>query len=151
MNILKSLFGKSESKQSGALTNNGDLPQISADTEVLLIKDGLERKFGHRFQTKVKVDGYLDEMEYRLVINDYDVDGLTNCHSVWGGATKNVLDLSAAFVAGYWDGLHRARQKLTEEKNISDFDRESAKNRLDMAVAGSREELIMRAVVEGKI
>ena len=151
MNILKSLFGKSESKRSGTLINNGDLPQISPDTEVWLIKNGLERKFGHPFQTKVKVDGYLDEMEYRLVINDYQVDHLKKSHSVWGSACSNVLDLNTAFVTGYWDGLHRARQKLAEGTYLSDFDRESAKDRLDMAVAGSREELIMRAVVEGYI
>ena len=152
MNILKNFFGSHENERNEPTDAIGDLPKISADTEIRLIKDRLEKKFGHKFKARVKVDGYIDKMEYRLVMDDYDAgDTGFQSHSVWGGSTENILDLNEAFVSGYWDRISRAKRGLENEANLSDFDRRHMLDAMDTAVAGSREELIMRAAVEGKI
>lgn len=147
---MESIFGKADiGRQQPA--NVFDLPHVSADVEVSLIKDGLERKFGHKFQTRVKVDGYLDEMEYRLVMNDYGFTESGDSHCVWGGGVNNVLDLNEAFVSNYWRSISRAREALKNDADLSDFDKEHYGKCIDTAVAGSRSELLLRAVAEGKI
>lgn len=60
--------------------------KISVESEVDFIKSLLEKKFGRKFQMRVRVNGYLgDDMKYSLVVDDYcNDDPQRKCHSVGG-------------------------------------------------------------------
>lgn len=132
-------------------------PRISAEDEVKLIKQFLERKFKRKFQTRVKIEGYLGgEVDFKLVVDDYkSSDSKRGYHSIWGGAVQDVLRVHEAFVDSYWRGVKRGFDHLADEGNDGDvldkWDRERAAELRDTAVASSREEMLLRATAEGLI
>ena len=125
---------------------------ISAETEVSLIKLFLERKFKRKFQERIKVDGFLgSDLEYRLVIDDHNSgDWPCNYHSIWGKSVKNVLDVRKAFVEAYW---HKGElgKNAPSDINLDKWDSDRAAEYRETTVASSREELFLRASVEGLI
>ena len=123
LNGILSIFRKTGKPQLDQAPAEKAFPNVPAETEVAIIKQFLERKFDRKFQARVKVEGYLGgDMEYKLTIDDYSAGPSVNrYHSVWGRPVKNVLD------------VHRA------------FDLR------ETAIAGSREEMILRATAEGLI
>ena len=152
MNILKSLFGKLENKQPDKPANNDTLLQISAEVEVGIIRRFLEQKFNRKFQERVKVEGYLGGlMEYKLVIDDYNSGvGLGKYHSVWGNSVKDVLCVRKAFIDAYWRGVKRGFDALSDN-SLSKWDSDRARELRETAIAGSREEMLVRAAAEGLI
>lgn len=124
---------------------------VSAETEVDIIRHYLEKKFNRKFRIRVKVEGYLDgEMEYRLVLDDRTDGGLRNCHSVWGASSKNVFETKRAFVDSYWHNVKRGFDALSKN-DLDNWDSQVAANYRETAVAGSREEMFLRATAEGII
>ena len=125
---------------------------ISAETEVGLIKLFLERKFKKKFQERIRIDGYLgDGLEYKLAIDDYTSSaGSDNYHSIWGKPTKNVLDTRKAFVESYWRGVERGMKALSDA-NLDKWDSDRAAEYREVAVASSREEMFLRAAAEGLV
>lgn len=125
---------------------------ISAETEVGLIKLFLERKFKKKFQERIRVDGYLGgDLEYKLAIDDYASSaGSDNYHSIWGKPTKNVLDVRKAFVKSYWRDVERGMKALSDT-NLDKWDLDRAAEYREVAVASSREEMFLRAAAEGLV
>ena len=89
LNMFRRTAGAEKAESMPTVFNN-----ISAETEVSLIKLFLERKFKRKFQERIKVEGFLGgDLEYRLVIDDHNSGYLPrNYHSVWGNSVKNALD-----------------------------------------------------------
>lgn len=155
MNIPKSLSGNPKNKQLDKMANNERPVRVSPDMEVKLIKRYLEKKLGRRFKAKVKVDGYLDDPVYRLVLNDYDdcrTDGLTyDSHALWGEAVKDVLDVSRGFVDEYWRNVERAIRAEKSGEVLDKFDAGRMAAFRKTAVASSREEMLLRAAAEDEL
>lgn len=125
---------------------------ISAETEVGLIKLFLERKFKRKFQERIKVEGFLGgDLEYKLVIDDYNSGHWPDkYHSVWGKSVKNVLNTRKAFVEAYWHGVELGQNALSDV-NLDKWDSDRAAEYRETTVASSREELFLRATMEGLI
>ena len=144
------MFGKSR-KQPIQDQASAVFSDISAETEVGIIKTLLERKFNRKFQARVKADGYVGgEMEYKLVLDDYCSNGLHKYHSVWGNPTQDVLGVRKAFVEAYWNGVKRGFDALSAP-NLDKWDSDRAAELRETAVAGSREEMFLRAAAEGLV
>lgn len=157
--MLEKLFRKKRGKGAGpndagqAHAVFGDVP---AEIEVDIIKRFLERKFGHAFQMRVKAEGYLGErMAYRLVVDDFCSDcrspysASTSAHSVWGGETYDILDVKKEFLHEYWRKVDKGVEALG--KQLDKWDSDRAAEYREMSVAGSREEMLLRAAAEGLI
>lgn len=152
LNSILGIFRKTENpgrKQPRAESVFNSLP---AETEVDIIKRFLERKFNRKFQKRVKVDGYLGgPIEYKLVIDDYDSGcGFDKYHSVWGDSVEDILRVRRAFVDAYWRGVKRGFDALSDN-SLSKWDSDRAFELRETAVAGSREEMILRAAAEGLV
>lgn len=144
---LKTEKPRQEQPYAGSVFNG-----ISAEAEVGLIKLFLERKFRRKFQERIKVEGYLGgDLEYKLVIDDYaSPAGSGKYHSVWGKPVKNVLDVRKAFVEAYWHGVERGQNALSDT-SLDKWDSDRAAEYRETTVAGSREELLLRATAEGLV
>lgn len=126
---------------------------LSAEIEVDIIKRFLEQKFNRKFQERVKVEGYLGGlMEYKLVIDDYNSESskFDRYHSVWSDSVKDILCVRRAFIDAYWRGVKRGFDALSDN-SLSKWDSDRAFELRETAVAGSREEMILRATAEGLI
>lgn len=138
------------------MVNIDALWRVSPDTEVRLIKHYLEKKFGRKFKARVKVDGYLDDLEYRLVLND-DYDDYDDCrgyddsHALYGKTVKDVLDVSRGFVDAYWRNVEKAIRAEKSDDVKDEFDEERMADYRKTAVASSREEMLLRAAAEGEL
>lgn len=88
--------------------------KISVESEVDFIKSLLEKKFGRKFQMRVRVNGYLgDDMKYSLVVDDYcNDDPQRKYHSVGGYETKNVLDVKSEFLRAYWNIVEKVNDSV---------------------------------------
>lgn len=152
LNGILGIFGKTEKPQQEQPRAGSVFNGLSAEIEVSIIKRFLERKFGREFQERVKVEGYLGgRMEYKLVMDDYNSGcGLDKYHSVWGDSVTDILRVRDAFVEGYWSRVKRGFDALSDN-SLSKWDSDRAFEYREMAVAGSREEMILRATVEGLI
>ena len=129
---------------------DGDFLSIPSEVEVRLIKHYLEKKFGHEFKARVKVDGYIDKPEYRLVLNDFgSTDMPSRVHTVWGDTVRDVLGLNYGFVNAYWRNVERGINAELSDAALSKFDLEIMEGYRETAVAGSRSEMILRATAEG--
>ena len=144
-----SMFGKTRNEPDPA---GIAFPSISAETETGIIRRFLERKFNRKFQERVKVEGYLGGlMEYKLVIDDYNSGcGFDKYHSVWGDSVKDILCVRKAFIDAYWRGVKRGFDALSDN-SLSEWDSDRAADLRETAVAGSREEMLLRATAEGLI
>ena len=139
------MFRKKDANASGV-----QLSDISPDVEVKLIKHYLEKKFGHEFKARVKIDGYIDDPEYRLVLNDYAATkGMNKSRSVWGDTVKDVLGLGYGFVNAYWRNVEKAVNAAKSEIKLDTFDEKRMADYRDTAVAYSREEMLLMAAAEG--
>ena len=152
LNGILGIFGKTEESRREQPYTGSVFNSLSAETEVDIIKRFLERKFNRKFQERVKVEGYLGGlMEYKLVIDDYNSGcGLDKYHSVWGDPVKDILRVRDAFVEGYWSRVKRGFDALSDN-SLSKWDSDRAFEYRETAVAGSREEMILRATVEGLV
>lgn len=153
---VRSVFdGIFEKPQREQLRAESVFDGIPAETEVDIIKRLLERKFGHAFQMRVKAEGYLGErMAYRLVVDDFCSDCRTparsvSAHSVWGGETYDILDVKKEFLREYWRKVDKGVEALG--KQLDKWDSDRAAEYREMSVAGSREEMLLRAAAEGLI
>lgn len=148
--FLNMFRGTADAEKAGSTT--AVFSNVSAEIEVGLIKLFLERKFKRKFQERIKVEGYLGgDLEYKLVIDDYNSGSwLGKYHSVWGKSVKNVLDTRKAFVEAYWHGVERGQNALFDA-NLDKWDSDRAAEYRETTVAGSREELFLRAAAEGLI
>lgn len=147
LNMFRRTTGVEKAESIPTIFNN-----ISAETEVSLIKLFLERKFKRKFQERIKVEGFLgSDLEYRLIIDDYKSRHQPgNYHSVWGKFVKNILDVRKAFVEAYWHRVELGKNALSDI-NLDKWDSDRAAEYREMTVASSREELFLRASVEGLI
>ena len=147
LNMFRRTAGVEKTRSMPTVFNN-----ISAETEVGLIKLFLERKFKNKFQERIRVDGYLGgDLEYKLVIDDYASSvGSNNYHSIWGKPVKNVLDVRKAFVELYWYNVERGLNALSYA-NLDKWDFDRAAEYREVAVASSREEMFLRAAAEGLV
>lgn len=152
LNGILGIFRKTEKPRQEQPQTRSVFNDLSAETEVNLIKTFLERKFNRKFQERVKVEGYLGgEMGYKLVLDDYNSGyGFDKYHSVWGNTEKDVLFVRQAFIKAYWDGVKRGFDALSDN-TLDKWDSDRAFELRETAVAGSREEMILRATAEGLI
>lgn len=139
------------SSENQELIASTDDMKISAETEVDFIKSLLEKKFGRRFQMRVRVNGYLgDDMKYFLVVDDYcNDDSQRKYHSVSGYETKNVLDVKSEFLRAYWNIIEKVHDSVG--KQLDSWDARMIADYKDVMVVDSREELLMKARLEGVI
>ena len=123
--------------------------KIPVETEVNFIKTLLERKFNGKFQMRVKAEGYLgEEMNYRLVVDDYcNNDPQRKYHSFSGYGTKNILDVKSEFLKAYWYSVEKVHDSVG--KQLSSWDAKVIADYKDTMVADSREELLIKASLEG--
>ena len=137
--------------QKNIISNdNNSVKSLSTDDEIALIQKLLEKKFNRKFQIRVKVDGYLGEndMNYTLVMDDYcNNDPIYEYHSIYGDSTKSVLNVRNAFLKGYW--RHVEKGINNNEKDLDSWDAKMVETYRNMAVANSREELLIHAELEG--
>ena len=147
LNMFRRTTGVEKAESIPTVFNN-----ISAEIEVGLIKLFLERKFKRKFQERIKVEGFLgSDLEYRLIIDDCNSRHQPgNYHSVWGKSVKNVLDVRKAFVEAYWHRVELGKNALSDI-NLDKWDSDRAAEYRETTVASSREELFLRASVEGLI
>ena len=141
LNMFRRTAGAEKAESMPTVFNN-----ISAETEVSLIKLFLERKLKRKFQERIKVEGFLGgDLEYRLVIDDHNSGCLPrNYHSVWGNSVKNALDVRKAFVEAYWHKVELGKN-APSDINLDKWDSDRAAEYRETTVASSREELFLRA------
>ena len=152
LNGILGIFGKTEKPEQEQLPAGSVFSSLSAEVEVGIIRRFLEQKFNRKFQERVKVEGYLGGlMEYKLVIDDYNSGvGLGKYHSVWGNSVKDILCVRRAFIDAYWRGVKRGFDALSDN-SLSKWDSDRARELRETAIAGSREEMLVRAAAEGLI
>lgn len=128
-----------------------DLPadDLPAETEVELIRTLLERAHGGKFKKRVKLGGFIDRPEYRLVIENFGSDHPGDGVSVYGGCCENVLDVNRYFVKKYWED--NAKMLETDPKTLDGWDRRIWEGRKAVSVAASRDEMLLVASAEGLI
>ena len=122
---------------------------ISPDVEVNLIKTFLERKLNRKFQIRVRAEGYLgEEMNYRLVVDNYCTNDPQNkYYSIYGYETSNILDVKREFLKSYWDRVQTVHDSVG--KSLDKWDSDRIAGYKDTMVVSSREELLIRADLEG--
>lgn len=153
LNGILGIFGKTEKPREEQPYAGSVFNSLSAEVEVGIIRRFLERKFNRKFQERVKVEGYLGGlMEYKLVIDDYnsETSKLDRYHSVWGDSVKDILCVRKAFIDAYWRGVKRGFDALSDN-SLSKWDSDRARELRETAIAGSREEMLVRAAAEGLI
>lgn len=152
LNGILGIFGKTEKPREEQPHAGFVFNSLSAEVEVGIIRRFLEQKFNRKFQERVKVEGYLGGlMEYKLVIDDYNSGvGLGKYHSVWGNSVKDILCVRRAFIDAYWRGVKRGFDALSDN-SLSKWDSDRARELRETAIAGSREEMLVRAAAEGLI
>ena len=131
-------------------STSNNVKSLSAESEVAFIQKLLEKKFNRKFQTRVKVEGYLGEndMKYTLVMDDYCAyDPHHEHHSIYGNSTENVLDVRHAFLEAYWQHVEKGISCVGQE--LDAWDAKMAESYRNTTVAKSREELLIRAEMEG--
>lgn len=139
------IFGKA--RKGDEKTPKPPAVELTADVEVELIKYFLEKRYGHKFSERVAVDGFIDDMSYRLVIDDRRTPGVgLDWVSAYGGETKNVLAVRPAFLDRYWDDVRRGYET---DENDSRWDRDTKARCRAAACAGSRDEMLVMAAAEG--
>jgi len=111
------------------------------EAEVDFIMKLLEKKLGTPFTRRVKLDGYIDEPEYRLVVNNYASAKTGQFVAIFGGGSKNVLDISTKFLEKYW--ADSEKYSNADVSRMDSFDRSIYEDWKRAEVAGSREELIL--------
>ena len=145
-------------KLAGELSSRNDCEReesscikISVESEVDFIKSLLEKKFDRKFQMRVRVNGYLgDDMKYSLVVDDYcNDDPQRKYHSVGGYETKNVLDVKSEFLRAYWNIVEKVHDSVG--KQLDSWDARMIADYKDVMVVDSREELLIKARLEGVI
>lgn len=145
-------------KLAGELSSRNDCEceessciKISVESEVDFIKSLLEKKFGRKFQMRVRVNGYLgDDMKYSLVVDDYcNDDPQRKYHSVGGYETKNVLDVKSEFLRAYWNIVEKVNDSVG--KQLDSWDARMIADYKDVMVVDSREELLIKARLEGVV
>lgn len=142
---LKSAFCRQKEKPAREKPAD-DLP---AEAEVELIRTLLERAHGGKFKKRVKLDGFIDRPEYRLVIENFGSDHSGNAVSVYGGSCENVLDVNKYFVKKYWED--NAKMLETDPETLDGWDRRVWEWKKTASVAASRDEMILIASAEGLI
>lgn len=158
--VLKKVFDsrRRHSKTNLAMSDENrelivstDDMKISVESEVDFIKSLLEKKFGRKFQMRVRVNGYLgDDMKYFLVVDDYcNDDPQQKNHSVSGYETKNVLDVKSEFLRAYWNIVEKVHDSVG--KQLDSWDARMIADYKDVMVVDSREELLMKARLEGVV
>lgn len=142
--------GKSSSRDDCKCEESSCI-KLSVESEVDFIKSLLEKKFGRKFQMRVRVNGYLgDDMKYSLVVDDYcNDDPHRKYHSVRGYETKNVLDVKSEFLRAYWNIVEKVHDSVG--KQLDSWDARMIADYKDVMVVDSREELLIKARLEGVI
>lgn len=120
-------------------------PEIELD----LIIELLERKLNTKFEKRIRLDGYIDEPRYRLVLENYKTANSDKMVSIFGGESKNIFDLHEKFIESYWNNFKRFAGK--EPPPAHSFDRRTYDDWEKTAVAGSREEFLLLAQIRGLI
>ena len=131
--------------------DSSKLLKVSVDTEVDLIKAFLEKKFGYPFQMRIKIEGWLGgEIKYRLVVDDY-CESRPRCgfHVIYGTETTEVLDVKSSFLTAYWSNIEKMHS--LEGKSLDKWDSDWLARHKETMVAKSREELFIRAELEGMV
>ena len=125
---------------------------LTPEKEVELIQTFLEKKFKTKFEKRIKVEGYLDDLQYKLVLENYRTRKSygDNAVAVWGGNSKSVFDISKEFVSNYWWRIDKYLCKDQDQK-FDSFDKYSYDDCLKTAVANSREEFLLKAEAAGLI
>lgn len=144
------LAGKLSSKNDCECEESSCI-KLSVESEVDFIKSLLEKKFGRKFQMRVRVNGYLgDDMKYSLVVDDYcNDDPQRKYHSVGGYETKNVLDVKSEFLRVYWNIVEKVNDSVG--KQLDSWDARMIADYKDVMVVDSREELLIKARLEGVV
>lgn len=153
IDAIKRMFSKEWHSKTNLDTINeskeSDDIKIPVEAEVNFIKTLLERKFNGKFQMRVKAEGYLgEEMYYRLVVDDYcNSDPQQKYHSFSGYGTKNILDVKSEFLRAYWYSVEKVHDSVG--KQLDSWDAKVIEDYKDIMVADSREELLIKASLEG--
>jgi len=126
-----------------------ETPKLRPEIELNLIEELLEQKFHTPFERRVRLDGYIDEPRYRLVLENYKTAHSDNMIGIYGGESGSVLDLHEKFVEKYWADFDRFAGK--EPPAPHSFERRTYDDWQRSAVAGSREEFLLQAQVRGLI
>lgn len=149
--LIKTSRMKSESQLDlSQVQNISAKTSLSAEAEVNFIKTLLERKFNRKFQIRVKAEGYLGEndMKYTMVIDDFCNDNSTfDHHSIYGYSTRDILDVRHMFLKAYWSHVEEGIKSIG--KKLDKWDDDKVKRYRDVSVVKSREELLIRADLEG--
>lgn len=149
--LVKTSRMKSESQLDlSKMQNTSAKTSLSVEAEVDFIKTLLERKFNRKFQIRVKAEGYLGEndMIYTMIMDDFCNSNPTfNHHSIYGYGTRNILDVKRMFLKAYWSHVEEGINSIG--KKLDKWDDDKMKRYRDVAVAKSREELFIRADLEG--
>ena len=146
------IFGKKTSADQPAVAEAVPrFGRVTAEDEARIIAHYLEKKFNHKFRFKIKVDGYIDDMEYKLVLtDDQEVKFPEFAHTLYGNSSKDIFSLYQNFCAAYWRNIARIAE-IARNPAASQFEKTMEKSYSETAIASSRDELMFRASVEGLI
>lgn len=158
MRIFGMDFGKKKEKpetgfSSGNISSEtrfiaGDM---SPETEAKLIAHYLGKKFKTEFTFRIRLDGYIDEPEYQLMLSDSgSVKWPTTAHYIYGDKTDNIFNLYSEFCKAYWRNVKRATDTL-DDSALDEWDKNVLKSYRKTAVASSKDEMFLRATAEGLI
>ena len=164
LDALKMLFSRKQhcktSLQKEEVEVGSNLLQKQDDhdsfkLEVNFIKTLLERKFKRKFQTRIKVEGCFGDAKsftYYLMLDDYCNSELHDYHAEYGYSTHAIQNVYHAFLDEYWARVQRCNKfdnNPSEFAKLDKFDRRRIETFRDMLIVKSREELIMKAALEG--
>lgn len=147
MRIFGMDFGKKKEKpETGFFSGN-----ISPEAEAKLIAHYLGKKFKTEFTFRIRLDGYIDEPEYQLMLSDSgSVKWPTVAHYVYGHKTDSILDLYSEFCKAYWQNVKRTMD-ASDDSALDDWEKNLLKGYRETVIASSRDEMFLRATAEGLI
>lgn len=148
LSFIKNKFKKEKTKDEMLTSTDSISSKLSIESEVNFLKSLLEKKFNRKFQIRVKVSGYLDDMKYSLVMDDYCTnDPCYRYHSIYGYETKNILDIKSEFLKAYWDSVEKVHKSVG--KQLDNWESEIVRDYKETMVVESREELLIKADLQG--
>lgn len=138
---------KVKSMQNAPETGNDVRISISPDDEINLIMRALEKKHNVKLKKRVSVSGYIDDIDYRLVLTTDRKDFDDPSIYISGGSTNDVLKVNEAFIDDFWrDRANHEKIKRGEAEYDSVFGKESLEK---SDIAPSRNAFLLRAQIEG--
>lgn len=124
--------------------------RLSAEQKVDLLICLFEEKYNAKIDKRIMLSGYLDEPEYKLVL-DFEYKEFKNDVpiSIFGKSTKNILEVYSKFLEQYWED--REKMKRIEAEGLENDRKIYLSYLKDETICMSESELLLKAQIKGYI